>query len=255
MYVYRQESLHKCTGIHTRVMAMEDQVSYEHWEKNAWHSLVASLDGDRDLLLFPSEDACDVNDFPWNAPLDENDTSGTSNAKFVANRYRVVVLESNWKYGQGMARQIADYRKSLGLKPLRCIKLTNIVGKYWKFHEKGHSAISTIEAIKHTVTSVLQISQTQLGIPNNEPIITDSYIENMKVLLLLFEIERYRVLKAVNEDGKKPPRAMLVVGTGDSSWENICVYDDHNASGLVEYENKNDVPEAIDYNFIYLNRT
>ena len=92
-------------------------------------------------------------------------------------------------------------------------------------------------------------------------------VENMKQLLLLFELERYRVLKAVNEEGKKPPRAMLVVGTGDSSWENICVLNDELESELeVELESSGsgtgtgsgieNVPiESIDYNCIYLNQT
>jgi hypothetical protein len=62
-----------------------------------------------------------------------------------------VVLEGSWSYCCTMATQIAQYRAAQKLAPLRSVTLrSNITGEYWRFHDKGHSAVSTIEAIAHT---------------------------------------------------------------------------------------------------------
>lgn len=90
-------------------------------------------------------------------------------------------------------------RRRLGLPPLHCVVLRNVVGKYWRFHEEGHSAVSTIEAIAHAAAAA--------GL--DEP-----YVEG---LLLLFKLQRFRVLDNV-ENGGKIPRAMLVSGSGVGGW-------------------------------------
>ena len=57
-------------------------------------------------------------------------------------RWRLVVLEASWHHGKTMAKQIVKYRSDAGLPPLRFVRLEDVVGGYWRFHEEG---------AKHTV--------------------------------------------------------------------------------------------------------
>lgn len=93
-------------------------------------------------------------------------------------------------------------RRRLGLPPLQCVVLSNVVGKYWRFHEEGHSAVSTIEAISHAAAAA--------GLDES----------SVEALLLLFKLQRYRVLDNV-ESGGKVPRAMLVSGSGVGGWGSL----------------------------------
>jgi hypothetical protein len=80
--------------------------------------------------------------------------------------------------------------------------LEDITGEYWRFHEFGHSAVSTIEAIAHTARAAGTLE------------------ENIESLLVLFQLQKHRVLRKV-EDGGKAPKAMVVSGEGLGSWSEL----------------------------------
>ena len=104
----------------------------------------------------------------------------------------------------GMIRSIATYRSMHGLPPLRCVRLDNVVGQYWRFHEEGNSALSTIEAITYTASSA--------GLSEDD----------CHKLLTLFRVQKGRVLLSM-EHGAKKPRAVCVSGTGDGNWKNVVI--------------------------------
>lgn len=102
-----------------------------------------------------------------------------------------------------MARTIAIYRSSHGFPPLRCVRLDNVVGQYWRFHEEGNSALSTIEAIAHTAAAA--------GLER----------EDFDKLLILFRVQKGRVLLAMEDENWKTPRAVCTTGCGDGSWTHL----------------------------------
>ena len=240
LLVHWHESLHRCTGIHAAVLCEEGAVETEHWNKsdetkefgNAWGYLISALDADRDLLLFPGGDAVLVDSVEWanpsfgGAPDLACDTSGYANDSetisshkgIVADRdgvkmnskfrkYRIIVLEANWANGKIMYKQIMRYRAEKGLPPLRCLILKDgIVGAYWRFHEEGTNAVSTIEAISHAAEAA----------GANE--------WDVNVLLLLFRLQRTRVLENVGENEGKKPKAMAVEGMGVGCWKSVEGY-------------------------------
>ena len=206
-----------------------------------WGPLVASLHPDRDVILFPAEGAILAEDFAWNGPnrvklneMDEVLESRTSSRDGIGsvetsvilessssvnntiddgrktlsenddpskrNKWRLVVLEASWGHGKTIFHQLTAYRKYLNLPPLPCVVLSDLVkGEYWRFHEEGHSAVSTIEAIAHTAFAA--------GLPLNK----------YEDLLILFKLQKYRVLNRVLEGGKAP-KAVVVSGEGLGSW-------------------------------------
>eukprot|EP00595_Chromulina_sp_UTEXLB2642_P003514 CAMPEP_0196765032 /NCGR_PEP_ID=MMETSP1095-20130614/7431_1 /TAXON_ID=96789 ORGANISM="Chromulina nebulosa, Strain UTEXLB2642" /NCGR_SAMPLE_ID=MMETSP1095 /ASSEMBLY_ACC=CAM_ASM_000446 /LENGTH=122 /DNA_ID=CAMNT_0042122229 /DNA_START=496 /DNA_END=864 /DNA_ORIENTATION=- len=115
---------------------------------------------------------------------------------------RLVILEASWNHGKAMANQIINYRKDHNLPAIPMVSLQDVSGKYWRFHREGNNALSTIEAITYTA----------LSITNNSNLFNH--------LLLLFEIQKYRVLKNIELTGKFP-QAIQVRGSGIGSWENI----------------------------------
>lgn len=193
-----------------------------------WKNAVESLDHTRDVLLFPCEDAELAGNFPWRSGDDTNGNTISNNKRSTEcasqpanstaidasygdtttataqapHRWRLVVLEANWSYGKTMAMQIRSHREAVGLPPLRCVQLTDITGQYWKFQTEGHAAVSTIEAIAHTARAA-GISQSEL-----------------EGMLLLFQLQKYRMLKRI-EDGGKVPRAVEVSGAGLGSWKEL----------------------------------
>lgn len=158
-------------------------------------AFVKALDVDRDVVLFPSDEATSADAFPWHT----SNESATSTSSSSTHRWRLVVLEASWMYGKKMARQLDDLRRHYGLPLLRTVTLEGVVGRYWRFHSEGLAAVSTIEAIAHTASAAGLCSD---------------YCDR---LLILFNLQRYRVLSHV-EDGGKVPRAMLVAGTGEGGW-------------------------------------
>lgn len=216
-----QESLHRCTGVHSRVLATHSQVDYVHWEKDRWGPLVESWRADRDVLLFPTDNAVDAGEFQWNGPMPA--ATGAEEATGQP-RYRLIVLEASWNYGATMARQIMEWRAEKGLPPLQCIKLSNIVGKYWRFQEFGHAAVSTIEAITCAVLAAMQSNFALTPVEAEEEELRQEMLgRTHKDMLLLFNLQKYRVLDNVASHGGKPPRAMKVQGEGDASWANVFV--------------------------------
>jgi hypothetical protein len=175
-------------------------------EDPMWGPLVLALDPLKDVILFPSEDAIVSSDFDWfpASTSTESVSEGGSEEQAVTGRYRLVVLEATWNHAKAMIRSIATYRSMHGLPPIRCVKLENVVGKYWRFHHEGHSALSTIEAIVHTAKSA--------GMGD----------EDCETLLTLFYIQRGRVLLNIDEL-LKAPRAVAVHGTGDGSWIDLFI--------------------------------
>jgi hypothetical protein len=196
---YRQESLLKCTGIHAAALCKEGQVEYWHWQKDEWHDIVDKLDASRDVLLFPYQTSIPADEFAW-----DDRFTPTDSANISCSKWRLVVLEASWAYGKTMAHQIVDYRKAKGLPPLRSVILTNITGQYWRFQSEGHSAVSTIEAVAHAAVAAK---------------LSARYFDD---LLLLFYVQKYRVVRRINEkEGARKPRAIEVTGVGIGSWKTV----------------------------------
>jgi hypothetical protein len=105
-------------------------------------------------------------------------------------------------YGKSMYRRIVKYRNDHGLAPLQCVTLENVVGGYWKFHNEGHGAVSSIEAIAHAAAAA--------GLDAN----------SLEAFLVLFRLQKYRVLDRITAGGK-PPRAVCVAGVGIGSWKSL----------------------------------
>jgi DTW domain-containing protein YfiP len=187
LILHWQESLHKCTGVHAAALSAEGQVSVADWPREGADEFARTLDYNRDVILFPSDDAMQACNFPWSGETED------------ACPWRLVVLEASWTLGKKMARQLMLARKRLGLPPLRCVALSDVVGRYWRFHEEGHASVSTIEAIYYAAQAA------GMG-------------HDADTLLLLFKLQRFRVLSHV-ESGGKVPRAMLVSGVGEGGWE------------------------------------
>ena len=175
--IHWHDSLIKCTATHTKVLC-NNNVTFAHWKKKdygeSWEPIVASLNADTDIVLFPSHDAVPAEEFQWKSDSDPDKI------------WRVVVLEASWQNGKTMARQIKEFRENLGLPPLIYISLSNIVGQYWRFHNEGNSAVSTIEAITHCANIA--------GFSNHDS----------TSLLLLFNLQKYRVQMRFNTEGNVP---------------------------------------------------
>ena len=89
-----------------------------------------------------------------------------------------------------------------------------ITGQYWRFQEHGHSAVSTIEAIAHTaLTAARAMNNTCMASKNESD--CDKLFES---LLLLFQVQKYRVLKRVSSEGGRAPKAIKVSGVGLGDW-------------------------------------
>ena len=114
----RQESLHKCTGIHSRVLAQDGEVSFTHWYKNQWQALVASFTA-RDVLLFPEEDAVDAGDFDWTAAAGSGGAGAGEASVPGEGRYRLIVLESSWTLGWAWPGRSPSTGGSCGSPPSR----------------------------------------------------------------------------------------------------------------------------------------
>ena len=98
-----QESLHKCTGIHAAVLAEEGSVEVLEWPRNriddSFLNMIRSLDADNDVLLFPSENAIEAKEFPWN--LNSNSLGDRDNeGKGARRKRRLIVLEASWTHGK-----------------------------------------------------------------------------------------------------------------------------------------------------------
>ena len=235
----------------------KDSDAYIYDKVPAWADIVTSLDPDRDVLLFPCDSAVDAKTFDWNysqpqpassfasssTATNNNTCSSTSCSSVASNnsnvskvrKRRLVVVEATWQHGKVVANRINKYRKAHSLPPIPCVKLSNITGSYWRFQDQGHSAVSSIEAIAHTAVEA------------------GSNVDTYNTLLMLFRLQKYRVLSSIQNGGKVPKvryppiihpspphtsctssyqyytpyynilhsQAILVAGTGIGSWKEV----------------------------------
>jgi hypothetical protein len=195
-----QESVRQSTGVHAKILANDDQVQFEEWPRlregrRDWAEVAEALDAERDVLLFPFEDACPASLFQWNSfkPSSADQARGDDRSE----KFRLVVIEASWQHGQVVSRQIVEARKKKDQPPIRSVKIENVVGQYWKFQEVGHSAISTVEAIAHCAMDAGAGNFTQRDFDD---------------LLLLFRLQQSRVYEACAQ-GDKKPRAIQPEGS------------------------------------------
>ena len=136
-------------------------------------------------------------------------------------KWRLIILEGSWNYAKTMAWQIIAYRKEHHLPPLPCVILKDLTGEYWRFHHEGHSAVSTIEAIAHTA----------LAAGLSSPQFDD--------LLLLFRLQKWRVMNSVRGGGKVP-KAVEVCGTGLGSWKDITAVSNGGGDEIIHNYDRHD---------------
>jgi len=194
----------------------DEEVAWEG-QRSEWVDMLCSFDHDRDVLLFPCKGAIPVNELDWSCggSSDGVGGGGVDEAEEEAKRKsrrrrRLVVIESSWNNGKTMANQLYAGRIALGLPPLVCVTLGSeeeegkgaVVGTYWRFHNEGKSAVSTIEAIAHVARA------------------TGTSEQHISDLLLLFEVQKQRVFDRVLSGGRAP-RAIVVQGQGVGSWKEL----------------------------------
>ena len=179
-----------------------------HWPKDKspldWQELVEHLDPSQDVLLYPSSDSIFVEQFDWHHEEVKSNKGiiKTDAIEDTQKRWRLIVLEGSWNYSKYMAESINKRRRDLDLPPIKCVMLNcNTVGKYWRFHEEGHSAVSTIEAIAHTATAA--------GLKEYE----------VTSLLLLFNYQKAQVFRNMLAENQRVPKAVSVDGFGQCSWK------------------------------------
>ena len=143
-----------------------------------------------------------------------------------------MVLEASWNNSKAMFKQIQEGLLARGSPPLRTVALQGLKGTYWKFHNEGSSAVSTIEAVVHFLRELqgvsLSLSQSQRGgaggptAPEPEPESMPSYGKTNKSdfssLLWPFEYDRARLFRRIESGVGKVPRTVAVEGTGIGSW-------------------------------------
>lgn len=214
------ESYKTCTGVHSAVIGMEGQTEFAYWPRGLYNKgqtgkdiseLVASFDPDRDVILYPSADAIDSNVFPWQSKTEEFSKRPSENLNRI-HRWRLIVLEASWHHGKTMAQQIVDYRADHNppLPPLKYVSLSSLHGQYWKFHELGDTAVSTMEAIAHAAKCAWHY------IGDEEQEISNKYED----LLFLFKLQKYRVLNRVSNNDGNLPRSIFVDG-GVNVWGSL----------------------------------
>ena len=85
----------------------------------------------------------------------------------------------------------------------------------------GHAAVSTIEAIAYAAVSA-RAKQLAPHTPDDRRPDDASFTRD---LLLLFRLQKYRVLDNIVNHGTKAPRAMVVHGELEASWRGVSVID------------------------------
>jgi hypothetical protein len=146
-------------------------------------------------------------------------------------RRRIVLLEGPWEGAKTLAKQLLQLREELHLPPLPYLTLPEgITGRYWRLQHVGSSAVSTIEAIAHVAWCAVYVCAQH----KNESLLV-SPVEGMEeadkdaaaaadrcrhVLLLLFNLQRYRVFESL-KTGKRVPIAMATSHSGgfETFWD------------------------------------
>lgn len=225
--------------------------------KEEWKKIVLSLDSKSDLLLYPSDDAVRADRYNWALPLDcISETKGSEGVNGLASamstlnmslespkqlstrtRRRIVLLEGPWEGAKTLARQLLELREEMGLPPLTYLTLPDgITGRYWRLQHVGSSAVSTIEAIAHVAWSAVYTCARDyhgtypatktddiLGVEtecavDEEAARTADACRN--ALLLLFNLQRFRVLESL-KTGKRVPVAIATSHSGgfETFWD------------------------------------
>jgi len=315
-----QERITSSTGITAAVMALEGQVKVAYWPKTArdrtqllaayptdqtqreMEKVLQEIDCDTDFLLFPGPGSTDATQVDWNlnyrtTPFHleihtENSKTMAANNANSANlpptpprKRRLIVIESNWQSGKTVYNGlIAGLQAVHGVEKaakLRCLSLSNVVGKFWKFQAVGHSAVSTIEAIHHAAIIARKLMQqpdiaaqqrdcaiklvndtsmeilmkadveavpatreqlghnreggeveerAELALGKND----DAAAAEYDGLLILFRLQRNRLLKEMRRADRGLPRAMRVSGSGVGDWAVVLEAHSLNLRGQVE---------------------
>lgn len=194
----------------------DDHEDHESVISSGWAKVVQTFNYDRDVILFPSKDALSIQDLSWtettSATSDKKESSDDNNDRDYPledrlqemslfdnserdqEKYRLILIESTWNGAKSIVNHVQKVRVALGLPPLRCVSLPESVsGLYWKLQHVGSSAVSTIEALTHAAKAA--------GCDSEEA----------DKLLVLFFLQRYRLLNRIKSDGR-PPRAVDVRG-------------------------------------------
>ncbi len=197
-----------------------------------------------DYLLFPGVGSVDAASVDWSTvPLDmavKSSDEASLQAPSMPRKRRLIVIESSWATGKTVYNDLllglnAKYGPEMASK-LKCISLSNIVGQYWRFQAVGHSAVSTIEAIYHAAMVAKNCSREmtaeQASVPSKSVQCSDannvseaktsestvSCDEPYDALLILFRLQRNRILTDLRSKDRGLPRAMRVSGSGIGDW-------------------------------------
>jgi hypothetical protein len=242
---FRRESLHKCTGIHAAVLAKERTVECLRWPKEdheedhpAWDDIVRGFDSNRDVLLYPYDDAISAEHFPWGWSSSE-EGEGSSSPPLSPFKKRLIVLEGPWEGAKTMANRITTIREKLCLPPLPSVTLPpNITSHYWRLQHMGSGAVSTIEAIANVISLIekneLKIEEEKESEKETTEVQEQKRVRRFDVdfesgigttadtLLLLFNLQRHRMLSNIKQGGKVP---MAIAASNNreysNSWSNL----------------------------------
>lgn len=204
------------------------------------------FDSNRDVLLYPYEDSISAELFPWWENLNPTTYSSFNNSSslnsfnnFLQTGRRLIVLEGSWEGAKTMANRIVTIRERLGLDRIPSITLPQgITSHYWRLQHMGSSAVSTIEAIAHTISIIeklrpIEINEDEKNDDNlpekkkcryneNDELLNDSFGTSADILLLLFNLQRHRMLTNV-KDGARVPIAIAASNNQGytTSWSSI----------------------------------
>jgi hypothetical protein len=222
------------------VLSIEKSVQCLRWPKEdheddhpGWDDIVRQLDSSRDVLLYPYDEAISAELFDWTMP-------SSIAHEFVTKKKRLIVLEGSWEGAKTMANRITTIRQRLCLPPLPSVTLpAGITSHYWRLQHMGSGAVSTIEAIAHVISIIETIERDKGGGGVSEersgleisPEQKRCRYEEMggttvgsaaDTLLLLFNLQRCRMLSSVQKGGKVPIAIAASNNSGfTTSWTRI----------------------------------
>jgi hypothetical protein len=197
----------------------------------AWDDIVRSFDSKRDVLLYPYDDAISAEHFPWWTSSEGEKGGGEEDSPHPSSssspppplKKRLIVLEGPWEGAKTMANRITTIRERLSLPPLPSVTLpSNITSHYWRLQHMGSGAVSTIEAIAHVI-SLLEKNETKecqeqkRSRLENQPESEIGIGTTADTLLLLFNLQRHRMLSNVKQGGKVP---MAIAASNNREYSN-----------------------------------
>lgn len=176
------------------------------------------------MLLYPSDDAISAEHFPWSLEVeDSSEPSLSSTPPDLPLKKRLIVLEGPWEGAKTMANRITTIRERLSLPPLPSVTLpSNITSHYWRLQHMGSGAVSTIEAIAHVMSLIennhLKTQEFQEQKKSRFENDSDTGIgTTADTLLLLFNLQRHRMLSNIKQGGKVP---MAIAASNNREYSN-----------------------------------